>query len=215
MPWTVVMPVQSASRAKSRLVAPAGVDHRELARAIALDTLDAVRACELVGRRVVVTSDPVVGPLASAAGDTVVMDAGAGLGGAVAAGLAHAAEHAPDLPVAVLLADLPSVTTDDVALALVAAAGYLSAFVPDAEGTGTVLLTGRTPGQLRAAFGEGSADRHRRLGAVRLDLDAPGLRRDVDTAESLDAAAALGLGRATTAALAGRLVPTASCVPAR
>ena len=54
--WTVVLPVKNAGRAKSRLAGlrDAGPG---LARAIALDTIEAVAACPAVARVVVVTDD--------------------------------------------------------------------------------------------------------------------------------------------------------------
>ena len=201
--WTLVLPVQSAGRAKSRLAVPAGVDHDRLARAMALDTLAAVRACPLVRHRIIVTSDEVVGPAAVGAGDDVVLDDGSGLGAAVATGVARALQLAPAGAIGVLLADLPALTPADLILALEAAAKHSSAFVPDDVGSGTVLLTAITGSSLRPAFGVGSAARHRALGAVRLDLDLPRLRSDVDTARGLQAAAELGLGPQTRSAVTG------------
>ena len=201
--WTLVLPVQNAGRAKSRLMVPSGVDHAQLARAMALDTLTAVRGCPLVQRRVVVTSDPVVGAAALVAGDDVLPDDGHGLSAAVAAGVATARLLAPNGAIGVLLADLPAVTPDDLTLALSAAGSHRCAFVPDSEGTGTVLLTAFSGGHLRPSFGAGSAARHQALGAVRLDLDLPRLRGDVDTADGLRAAAALGLGAHTRSAMTG------------
>ena len=201
--WTLVLPVQSAGRAKSRLVVPPGVDHAQLARAMALDTLAAVRACPLVQRRIVVTSDAVVGAAALGAGDDVVPDDGRGLGAAVTAGVARALRLAPNGAIGVLLADLPAATPDDLSLALAAAASHRSAFVPDDEGTGTVLLAAVSGASLRPSFGAGSAARHQALGAARLDLDLPRLRSDVDTVRGLQAAAALGLGPQTRSAVTG------------
>ncbi len=216
--WTLVLPVQRGEFAKSRLLAPPGVQHAGLARAMALDALAAVRSCALVRHRIVVTSDQVVAVAASAAGDIVIADDARGLGGdnadglrgddadglgaAVGAGLAHADRLAATSPVAVLLADLPALTPGDLQMALEAARHHRLAFVADADETGTVLLTGRRPGRLPFAFGTGSAARHQGLGAVRLDLQLPRLRRDVDTLGDLRSAAALGLGPRTRSALA-------------
>jgi 2-phospho-L-lactate guanylyltransferase len=74
--------------------------------------------------------------------------------------------------------------------------------VPDADGTGTVLLSALDSEHLVPAFGEGSAARHARLGHTLLELPLPGLRTDVDDLASLTAAAQLGLGPHTRAALA-------------
>ncbi|MDN5790982.1 MAG: hypothetical protein L0H25_08955 [Micrococcales bacterium] len=74
--------------------------------------------------------------------------------------------------------------------------------MPDAAGTGTVLLCHRsTPAAFEPRFGIGSAAAHEALGAHRLELDLPRLRTDVDDDDSLAAAERLGLGAATRRAL--------------
>jgi 2-phospho-L-lactate guanylyltransferase len=204
--WVVVLPVKHARHGKRRLhvdlprQSPA--ERSALARAIALDALSAARACRLVRSLVVVTSDPVVAAQSHAAGDDVVGGDDRGLDAAVAAGLAEAAGRRPRNGSAVLLADVPALRPEHLEQALRAAAAHPTAFVPDLEGAGTVLLTARAGVLPRPAFGAGSAARHERLGAVRLDLDLPGLRRDVDTLQDLRGAVALGVGPSTRAALA-------------
>jgi 2-phospho-L-lactate guanylyltransferase len=178
-------------------VTPARVDRLALARAIALDSVTAVHECQAVRRLVVVTSDPVVRASVAGYGD-IVADPGGGLLPAIEAGLHHVPSHAE--PVAVLLADVPALTADVLSHALAACGRHESAFVPDLEGTGTVLLTSRGEHRLHPAFGVGSADRHEAGGAVRLDLDLPRLRRDVDTWQALQQALTLGVGPATRAA---------------
>lgn len=102
------------------------------------------------------------------------------------------------LGVVALTADLPAMRPEDLEAALVAAARTgRRAFVPDLEGTGTVLLAAPAGEALAPQFGPGSAAAHLRSGAVRLDGAWPSLRRDVDTAADLDAAARLGLGAHT------------------
>jgi 2-phospho-L-lactate/phosphoenolpyruvate guanylyltransferase len=199
--WTLVLPVKHAELAKSRLATPAGVDRVALARAIALDSLRAVVECTAVGRLVVVTSDPVVSA-AAARGAEVVADPAAGLLGAVHAGVVHVRAQGAD-PLAVLLADVPALRPPDLAVALDRCGEHPAAFVPDAEGTGTVLLAATVPARLLPAFGPRSAARHEAGGAVRLDLDLPSLRRDVDTWEALQQALTLGVGPRTAAVTAG------------
>jgi 2-phospho-L-lactate guanylyltransferase len=193
--------VKHADQAKSRLVPPPGVDRAALARAVALDSIAAVGTCDVVGHVVVVTSDPVVRTSASQRAD-VVADPGGGLLAAVGTGLDHARATTAQAPLAVLLADVPALTSLDLASALAACAEHETAFVPDLEGIGTVLLTARGGVRLTPAFGESSAARHEAVGAVRLDLDLPSLRRDVDTLDALLQAQRLGLGPATAAVLA-------------
>jgi 2-phospho-L-lactate/phosphoenolpyruvate guanylyltransferase len=200
--WCVVLPVKGGNAAKSRLrrgwPGHDGAEAGALVAALAADTVAAVLSCELVDRAVVVSS---------AAGAEVVAESrpSAGLLAAVADGVRHAAE----LPVAVLLADLPAARPGDLTAALVAATAVLwgpepavMVALPDTEGSGTVLLAARRPSELRPAFGRGSCAEHRRLGAAVLHLSLPRLQRDVDTVEDLRHAAGLGLGPHSTAALA-------------
>jgi 2-phospho-L-lactate/phosphoenolpyruvate guanylyltransferase len=203
--WVVVLPVKHARHGKRRLQGDlgdrVGTDRSALARAIAADALSAARACRVVRSLVVVTGDPVIAELARSAGDEVVRGDDQGLDAAVRVGLDRAARRWPGLGRAVLLADVPALQPQDLEDALLAAAAYPRSFVADQEGTGTVLLAARQGVEPRPAFGAGSAARHERLGAVRLDLDLPRLRRDVDTADDLRDAAELGVGPATQAVL--------------
>jgi 2-phospho-L-lactate guanylyltransferase len=203
--WTVILPLKGGPAAKSRLGAPAA-----LATAIALDCLDAVLATDQVDAVVVVTPDPRLAAEAVAAGARVQAESapGAGLSAAVSDGLQAVLGRC-----AVLLGDLPALRPDDLATALHRAGDLLGpdgrahdrpsmVFVPDAEGTGTVLLTALSPAAMRPSFGPGSAAAHRAAGAVRLELDLPRLRRDVDTPADLRTAVEFGVGRRTRAVLA-------------
>lgn len=216
--WRLVVPIKGGAGAKSRLHPPPGVSRASLACAIARDCLAAACSGMPRGRVHVVTADPDTAALAQQLGAAVVPDPGLGLNAAIAVGIAAAAEAArrtqaaqglslPDASpgsggaIAVLLGDLPALLPEDLVAALSAAAGFERAVVPDADGTGTVLLTARR-GALEPAFGAGSAERHVRAGHERLDLDLPRLRTDVDDDLSLTRARALGLGPATSACLA-------------
>lgn len=199
--WHLVIPVKDAEEAKSRLSTPAPLRRPDLARAIAQDTIES--ACEAVGpaQVTVVTSDAVTGAVAARLGARVVPDPGQGLDAAVRAGW----QHVPDetghrLGWAALLGDLPALRPEDLRDALEVCGRHRSALVPDAEGTGTVLLTSTGAPPL-PRFGPGSAGRHEADGAVRLELDRPRLRRDVDTAADLRAALAAGVGRHTLLAV--------------
>ncbi|WP_238695142.1 2-phospho-L-lactate guanylyltransferase [Ornithinimicrobium flavum] len=201
--WHLVVPVKEAVRAKSRLEAPHPLSRPVLARAVAEDTLE--QACRAVppSQVVVVTSDPHAGRFARGSGAVVVPDPGTGLNAAVRAGLASAGPATPTPGArdgwAVLLGDLPALRAEDLLAALARCAAYPACVVPDADGTGTVLLTS-TVGPPRPRFGSGSARRHA-LSATVLPLDLPHLRRDVDTAADLRTAVALGVGPRTAAAL--------------
>ncbi|MBO3662546.1 2-phospho-L-lactate guanylyltransferase [Microbacterium stercoris] len=198
--WVLVIPVKGPG-GKSRLEHP---DRAELASAIALDTLEVACRARNVSDVVLVCSDEefVANALRLDPGHAdlwVVPDPGAGLNAAIAAGL-DAVEV--DQPRAVMLGDLPALDPADLDGALARAEAHARAFTPDAEGTGTTLVTARPGEHLAPAFGADSAARHAASGFVRLEVRADStLRRDVDTAEQLRAAASLGLGPRTSALL--------------
>lgn len=172
--WTVVIPVKPPTLGKSRLVVP-GVDRVALARAIALDTVEA--AAE-TARVVLVTADPACAP----PGVEVVLEAAPrGIAAAVADGLATAAPRRR----AVLLGDVPGLRPADLAHALDLAEDVRLGAVADGEREGTTLVTARE-GDLPAAFGPGSWGRHLAAGFVELAVpDSSTVRRDVDRPEHL------------------------------
>ncbi|RIV40672.1 2-phospho-L-lactate guanylyltransferase [Micromonospora radicis] len=197
-PWTVVVPVKRLTAAKTRLRGGVpGVPHEQLALALAGDTLTAVRACAVVAEVRVVTDDPRVATTARLTGARVLPDVAGGLNAAFRHGAAGT-----DGWVAALTADLPALRPAELAAALAAAqAGPpdVRRFVADAPGTGTVLLVAPPRVPLDPRFGPGSAAAHAASGARPLTGDWPSLRRDVDTADDLAAAARLGLGSASAA----------------
>jgi 2-phospho-L-lactate guanylyltransferase len=198
--WTVLLPVKVLARAKSRLAVLAGDRRGDLALALASDTVTAVLACPEVARVVVVTSDPVAGPLLAALGATVVADEpgdradprGAGgplngtpghadlgvqdlLNAALRHGAAVAARRWPGAGLAALTADLPALSPAELATALRAAgtpktAAARAAFVPDAAGVGTTLYAVPPGGEFLPLFGGASRARHAAAGATELGL---------------------------------------------
>jgi 2-phospho-L-lactate guanylyltransferase len=199
--WHLVVPVKGGATAKSRLHPPAGVGREDLALALATDCLTACCAGMPPDRVLVVTSDARVRGVARALGAVVVGDPGGGLDAAVRAGRDAALASSAHAPVGVLLGDLPSLLAADLVAALAAAAEHPRAVVPDASGTGTVLLTALDGDSLAPSFGAGSAARHEAAGHHRLSLDLPRLRTDVDDDRALSAARALGVGAATASVL--------------
>jgi 2-phospho-L-lactate/phosphoenolpyruvate guanylyltransferase len=220
--WTVLLPVKVLARAKSRLAVLAGPRRWELALAMASDTVAAVVGCPEVARVIVITSDPVAGEQLAALGAVVVPElhrveqqpqtadgSQDALNAALLHGAAVASRRWPGTGLAALTADLPALRPAELAAALrsAAEAGQAAsgtAFVPDAAGVGTTLYAAGPSGDFRPAFGGASRARHALAGAVELALDGvldgvPGLRRDVDTADDLRAAVALGAGFRTTA----------------
>jgi 2-phospho-L-lactate guanylyltransferase len=201
--WSVVIPVKVLARAKSRLTGLPASDRAKLALAMAADTVAAVAAAGPVADVLVVTDDPDVRAAASSLGALVVSDEpAAGLNEALAFGASRARALWPDRGVAGLAADLPALRPAELSLALTAAGAAASAFLRDAEGTGTTLYAAAPGASFEPMFGPGSAARHRDAGLAELDLPAvPGLRRDVDTIEDLRIAATIGVGPRTAAAL--------------
>ena len=112
-----------------------------------------------------------------------------------------------------MLGDHPALTPREVSAALEATTRHPACVVPDADGDGTAMLTAHRalPVARPSTCGRPSARAaplaHEQLGHTRLDLDLPGLRVDVDDAESLAAAANLGVGPHSALALARATVP--------
>ncbi len=198
--WSIVVPVKPAALGKTRLT---GVSDREaLARALALDTIAAAAATPRVARVIVVTDDAEISRLVEQwpAVDVVAEGDVRGLDAAIALG---ADEAGQGVPRAALLGDVPALTPHDLDAALALAGRVERGLVPDAEGTGSTLVTARPGAVWVSAFGADSAARHRLLGCA--DLGVPRdstLRRDVDTAAQLAQAVAAGVGPRTAAVLA-------------
>ena len=205
--WTLVVPIKRLDQAKSRLALPSDA-RAALALAMALDTVDAVLGATSVARLVIVTSEEQVRTALDGMPRVQWLDdPDAGLAGAIARGQDHLSVSATGTgPSAILLGDLPALRPAELDAGLAAARGHQRAMVPDAEGTGTTLLTAGRAQDLRPQFGHGSRAAHEAAGHRVLDQAGPGLRRDVDTAADLAQAIRLGVGRATADVLAGLTV---------
>lgn len=194
-----VVPFKRLDRAKSRLALP-DVERRELALAMAYDTLAAVSGCAAVDEVVVVTDEAEYAAHARTLGAVVLPDVGA-----LNAGLRAAATGG--VLVLALLADLPALTPQQLGRFLGVAAPLAAAgtpcFVADESGLGTTAYVAERAG-FDPMFGPDSAARHRVAGAVELTGDWPGLRNDVDDLASLAAVRRLALGPHTRAALSAR-----------
>jgi 2-phospho-L-lactate guanylyltransferase len=199
--WHVIVPIKSPDRAKTRLdVAPQL--RRRLALSMAVDTLDAIAGAAAVAKIWVVCEDadvlrhtahralPVVpeDPGQPAAANSVDVAVARALTLVVPTGAAH--------PVAVVMADLPAATTQDLDQAFSRAAGWDRSAVADADEDGTTMLFARISDQLQTRYGPASSRRHQALGYRLLDAGAT-IRRDVDTLDDLTVAARLGLGAQT------------------
>lgn len=203
--WVVIVPIKRFTDAKRRLE---GVgDRAAIAEALTRDTLDAVAASSRVRMVLVMTDDPhLVHDLRLPVAAVVRTQRTPGLNGAISDGLAYAGESWPDFAVAVLQGDLPALTPEDLDEVLEAAEDMPLGIVPDADGRGTAMITGKPGMPLLPAFGEGSAARHQELGHKRIRASER-LRRDVDTRADLSAAVRLGVGRHTAELLGLPLAP--------
>lgn len=204
--WTVVVPVKRWALGKSRLAVTSAV-RRQLARALALDLVDAVAECAAVEQLVLVTAEREL-HAARLCHDAVVLEdrppplRQSSLNGAVALGLAWARTRRPQAPLAVVPADLATVTPCALEEGLTRLGAFERAFVPDAEGSGTTVVTARHPGLLSGtAYGAGSAAEHERMGLRCVSDVDERLRLDVDTAADLLRADTVGTGPGVRAVL--------------
>ncbi|MBY8881871.1 2-phospho-L-lactate guanylyltransferase [Streptomyces sp. PLK6-54] len=239
--WSLVVPLKPLALAKSRLAQATGEVRPALALAFALDTVAAALACPRVADVTVVTDDPTAGrelarlgafvvPDVPAAGLNAALrygaervrerrepggaDTGAGAGGRYAGRAAAKAAGRAEGGVAALNGDLPALRPAELSLVLdEAARAPERAFLADAAGVGTTLLAAAPGVALSPAFGGPSRARHLASGAREITLArVPSVRQDVDTAEDLRAAGALGLGP-RTAALLGAVPSVAAQAP--
>ncbi|WP_022882057.1 2-phospho-L-lactate guanylyltransferase [Gryllotalpicola ginsengisoli] len=204
MSWLIVIPFKGAPGAKSRLAAVYDDGQRSaLARAFVADTVAAVRAVPAVAGVTVVSNeaglDRLLGaaegiaPASALAPVEVLPDPGDGLNGAVRHGIASFRGQEPTGHIAVLLGDLPGLAPEELARALELAQEHPLAYVADASGTGTTMITIAPDAAAEPMFGEGSAAAHAAAGFTRLEVPAEwGLRRDVDSPEDLAALPAPG-----------------------
>jgi 2-phospho-L-lactate guanylyltransferase len=202
--WTVIVPLKSSNRGKSRIDVDPAL-RRGLALAMAMDTVEAASSAGEVGGVLVVVENPEDGDrLTELAGVRVVRTATSGLNEAIADGLLGLGKAMVG-PIAVLPGDLPSLTADELDLALLAAGPHRRAVVADKQGTGTTLLTAAPRNALRPHYGPGSLSQHVAAGAVAIELPvASGLRRDVDVAADLVGVTG---ARTLTLLIAAGLVP--------
>lgn len=203
----VIIAVKRLAAAKTRLAALFSADARErVVLAMLIDTITAAHRVEAVGSITVVTPDETAAAAARELGADVLADPTPEhhrdpLNNAVLAAARSVNSHVANI--VVLQGDLPALRTHELGEALADARGHPRSFVADRQGTGTVALFafGVSPDPL---FGSDSAARHRDSGAAELLGGWPGLRCDIDTPEDLVEARHLGVGVATTEAIAAR-----------
>ncbi len=188
MSGTIIVPAKGLSRAKSRLgdALPGGA-RATLAGRLLSHVLSTVRAAAPTLTRLVVTDGDDTAALARALGAEVVRDPGGSLARAVEAGVARAPV---ELPVLVMMADLPELTVEDVRALLAALDGFDLALAPDPERLGTSALAARAGLVFPIEFGSGeSFVRYAAWARARAlcvtVLERAGLSRDLDGPDAL------------------------------
>jgi 2-phospho-L-lactate guanylyltransferase len=188
--WAVV-PVKELRLAKQRLAGVLSPEQRaHLARAMAIDTLEALSRVRGLEGIEVATADPGAAEIARRFGASVCAEAARGGHTAVVA--AAAARLASDGCAAVLAlpADIPSVTPAEIeALVPADPCAHAVTLVPSRDGEGTNAILCAPPSSLRFAFGPGSFERHlasaASLGIAPRIVRLPGIGLDIDTPDDL------------------------------
>jgi len=194
--YVVLVPVKPPAVGKSRLAELGDLERRELAAAIALDTVDACRHAALVSEVLGVTDDAGFAAELAAIGCTTIPDGTSDdLNGTLRLAAAEAHRRWPDLVPVAVLGDLPALRPDELDAALAGIAPGEAAYVADASGSGTSLYTSAFDG-FAPRFGVGSAAAHQAV-ARPIEGTLPGLRRDVDDLADLRQAWELGVGART------------------
>lgn len=198
-PWRVVICARRLDVAKTRL-RPLGEAARQgLALAMTRDVLEAAGGAPGVIEVVLVSEDPSLPHLARALGAVALRDPGLGLNNAFLHGMG--AGSSGDTWTAMLMADLPCLTSHVLQRVLDAAARHPAAVVADRGGIGSTMLTTASDCRARPRFGQRSLHQHVATGATPVAADEPRARCDVDTQADLGVALGLGLGAHTTQAV--------------
>ena len=203
----MIVAVKRLAAAKTRLAPVFSAQTREnVVLAMLVDTVTAAARVEAVRHISVVTPDDAAAAAATELGAEVLSDPTPEghpdpLNNAIAAAEQVVAGSVSN--VVVLQGDLPALQTQELAEAIAAARHHQRSFVADRLGTGTAALFA-FGAPLDPRFGPDSCAQHRRSGAIELTGAWPGLRCDIDTPDDLAVARRLGMGPATSRAVAAR-----------
>jgi 2-phospho-L-lactate guanylyltransferase len=201
----LIIAVKRLSVAKTRLAPAFPAPLREaVVLAMLIDTITAASAAGGLEHITVVTPDEAAAAAATDLGAEVLEDPTPDghddpLNNALAA--AERAVAGSVRNIVVLQGDLPALQPYELDEAIAAARAHQRSFVADRHGMGTAALFA-FGSALDPRFGRDSSTRHRQSGALELTGAWPGLRCDIDTPEDLAVARRLGVGPATTRALA-------------
>lgn len=184
--WTI-LPVKTLHRTKSRLASVLSPDERvALTLHLLARTLGLLPSVPGLGETAVITPDPVVTAMATRFGcRTLAEPPGSGLNGAVAAGVALAAQHGASHCL-VLPSDLPFLQAKELG-ELVGLGGTAVILCGDRQQQGTNGMIVPTGMGFRFGYGRNSFQHHQQE-AARLSLacrlvSLPSLQFDLDTAQ--------------------------------
>jgi 2-phospho-L-lactate guanylyltransferase len=196
----VVVPVKPPKIAKSRLGGLGEDVRQDLAAAFAADTVAAALAAPAVDLVLAVTDDHRLAAALRDLGADVMPDVAVDdLNASLVQAVAELVRRAPELRPAAICADLPALRPAELDRALTATLPHHLAFVADADGVGTTLLSAASRADFRPGFGPGSRVVHLDHGAVEVEVAGiDSVRRDVDTPRDLAAALRLGIGPRTS-----------------
>lgn len=180
-----VIPVKRFDRAKERLAASIDPETRSrLAEAMLEDVLDSLDDSRMVFGRIVITSDEGAAGIARNHGCQVIDDTGTTTHSEAAMLGVPAAVEAGAERVLLLAGDCPLMNPREIDYLLTSVPERAVAIVRDRHRTGTNALLLSPPDAIEPSFGEGSAERHRRIareaGFLTSFEDLPSLALDID-----------------------------------
>ncbi len=202
--WALI-PVKRFSRAKTRLGSLlSDPDRAQLAEAMFMDTLAAIRDAKLIDRIAVVTDEPAIEDVLSDRAIVRIKDTCQDLNQALAISRKALEGHAAS-KLAIFPADIPAIRPQDADTAVAASSGGSFVIVPahDNDGTNALVVT-REP-EFVFRFGPASAMRHtgtaESAGLKVNRLSLPRIASDLDKPEDLPRLWAAGPGPHTTQVL--------------
>ena len=192
--WRILIPVRKLGAGKTRTGLDTS-DRRDLSLAMLRDVISAVKATRGVGELVICTSDTSL--LDALPREDFWLTTGSnGLNADLEEALTDIADPRRGTPTAVVVADLPCLSPNDLRAVLVAAERGSAAFVASVDG-GTTVLANSDSRRLSPMFGGGSAVSHRRWHRDVSSAVGVGCRLDVDTLDALAWGQRIGLGQQT------------------
>jgi 2-phospho-L-lactate guanylyltransferase len=183
-----LLPFRGLDDPKTRLGSALSLDERRDLAVRLLNRAIAAVCAAGVERLAVVTRDASLAARGIDPRADLILQSGSGLNAAIRDGQQWATANGADA-LLILLPDLPLLAERDIRALVAAAEPGVAVVAPDRHGAGTNALLLMPPDAIAPAFGEGSADRHRRGLALAdmsaVDVERPGIQLDLDTPDDL------------------------------